>query len=154
MAIIVIEGADGWQRFTGAPGLDPRKVARLVDAGIWTSADLDPHGLRVAEPFDPGLGQVAVGPERFEAVGGEVFQIFDTAPAPPPEPRRIGKSVILSRITDQQLEAALAILTPMQMERWRSPDSPTVSVEDPEVIGLVLACGADPDLVLAPEAAP
>lgn len=154
MSIIVEQSEGGWQRFQGRDNLNPRKVARLVDEGVWGPVDLSPLGLAVAVPFDPGIGQVAVGPERFEEYEGEVWQLYDTAPAPPPEPRRLGKSVILSRITDEQLETVLALMSPMQMERWRSPDAPTVSVEDPEVVGLVLACGADPAVVLAPEDAP
>lgn len=67
-----------------------------------------------------------------------------------PEPRRmIEKSVILERITDAQLTAALAMMTPRQIERWRMPGHPSLYVDDPELLGLLAAVGADPATVLA-----
>lgn len=65
-------------------------------------------------------------------------------------PRQVLKSLIISRITDEQLDLALATMTPRQKERWRAPDVPTVAFDDAEVVGLIQFIGADPDVVLAP----
>jgi hypothetical protein len=74
----------------------------------------------------------------------------DPAPAAPPPRRLVPKSLIISRLTDAQLDAALGAMTNRQKERWRASDHPAVYADDPEVIALLLAVGADPDVVLAP----
>ena len=69
---------------------------------------------------------------------------------PDQEPRRlVPKSLIISRLTDAQLDTALALMTTRQKERWRSPDHPAVYADDPETVGLLNAIGADPTVVLA-----
>lgn len=74
-----------------------------------------------------------------------------TKPEPPPPPRRmIGKSVIISRLTDQQVADAIALLTPKQAERWRAPDKPEVYVDDPETVAIIQAVGANVEEVMAP----
>tara|TARA_R110000868_G_scaffold13553_8_gene63052 strand:- start:629 stop:982 length:354 start_codon:yes stop_codon:yes gene_type:complete len=66
------------------------------------------------------------------------------------EPRRlVPKSTILSRLTDQQLDAALRLMSVRQKERWRVPDKPSVYFDDPEIIAVLKAIGADPDMVMA-----
>lgn len=65
--------------------------------------------------------------------------------------RRVRKSVILSRLTDEQVEAAMALLTAKQKERWRAPDQPTVYVDDPETLAVLQAIEADVDAVMAEE---
>jgi hypothetical protein len=70
-------------------------------------------------------------------------------PDPPPQRRMIEKAVIVSRLTDAQLEAAISLMTIRQQERWRMPGYPSVYVDDAEVIGLIRAVGADPEKVLA-----
>ena len=68
----------------------------------------------------------------------------------PPTPRRlVPKSVILSRLTDKQLDAALALLSTRQQERWRVPDKPAVYFDDPEMLAVLGAIGADPKIVMA-----
>ena len=69
----------------------------------------------------------------------------------PIERVQIPKSVILSRLSDAQLEAAIGGMTVRQQERWRTPDSPFVYADDEEVIAIIQAIGADPAVVLAPE---
>lgn len=68
---------------------------------------------------------------------------------PAPQRRMIEKATIISRLTDEQLEAAISLMTIRQQERWRMPGYPSVYVDDPEVIGLLQAVGADPEKVLA-----
>lgn len=74
-----------------------------------------------------------------------------TKPEPPPPPRRmIGKSVIISRLTDQQVADAVALLTPKQAERWRAPDKPAVYFDDAETVAILNAVGANVEEVMAP----
>lgn len=72
-------------------------------------------------------------------------------PDPQPTPRLISKATILARLTDQQYDAAFSAMTPRQIERWRTPGSPEVSVDNPDVLAILSAIGADPAIVLAPE---
>ena len=65
-----------------------------------------------------------------------------------PERRLVPKSLIIARLTDAQLDAALALMTTRQKERWRAPDHPAVYADDPEAVALLTAVGADPALVL------
>jgi len=69
----------------------------------------------------------------------------------PVERVQVPKSVVLSRLSDDQLEAAIGGMTIRQQERWRAPDSPFVYADDGEVIAIIQAVGADPSVVLAPE---
>lgn len=68
----------------------------------------------------------------------------------PTERRKVLKSVVISRLTDAQLEAALGAMTTRQKERWRAPDHPAIYHDDPEAVALVQFVGADPSVVLAP----
>ena len=73
----------------------------------------------------------------------------ETADTPEPEPRLVTKSVIINRLTDAQIIAALALMTPKQQERWRAPDKPAVYADDPEMLVILQAIGADPAVILA-----
>jgi hypothetical protein len=66
-----------------------------------------------------------------------------------PPRRLVSKSVILSRITDAQLDAALGLMTTRQKERWRAPDKPSIYFDDAETLALLQAIGADPAVVMA-----
>ena len=66
----------------------------------------------------------------------------------PPEP--VLKSLIISRLTDWQLDDAVGARSTRQQERWRAPDQPSVYFDDAETIAVLTAIGADPDEVLAP----
>lgn len=68
----------------------------------------------------------------------------------PTERRLVSKSLVISRLTDAQLDAALSAMTNRQRERWRAPDHPAIYFDDPEAVALITAVGADPDAVLAP----
>lgn len=64
-------------------------------------------------------------------------------------PRLIAKSLVLERLTDEQLETALSLMSVRQKERWRMPGKPDIYVNDPELLGLLQAIGADAETVLA-----
>lgn len=70
-------------------------------------------------------------------------------PDPAPVRRLIEKSLVLSRLTDAQLDAALGAMTNRQKERWRMPGAPSIYVDDPELLGLLNFIGADPAVILA-----
>jgi hypothetical protein len=63
--------------------------------------------------------------------------------------RMLPKSVILSRLTDAQLDAIMAAMTVRQKERWRSPDRPRIATDDAELLAMLAGVGADPAVVLA-----
>lgn len=69
-------------------------------------------------------------------------------PAPQRPPLQIAKSLVLSRLTDDQLDAALNLMTNRQKERWRSPDHAAVDIDDPELLAVLGAVGADAKTVL------
>lgn len=73
-----------------------------------------------------------------------------------PPYHRVPKSTIISRLTDAQLSAAAAVFNQPEnlrlRERWYAPDQPAINANDPESIAFVLAIGADPEAILAPEA--
>lgn len=66
-----------------------------------------------------------------------------------PERRKITKALIMERLTDEQLDTALSLMSTRQKERWRMPGHPEVYVDDPEVIGLIQAVGANSTEVLS-----
>lgn len=66
-------------------------------------------------------------------------------------PRTIPKSVVINRLTDDQVVAAVGLMTQKQRELWRSPDLPAISVENAEVLKIITAIGADPAIILAVE---
>lgn len=109
-----------------------------------------------AEPTFPAEDQFGAGTVR-EKIGEQWIDWIDERPdddaiaarfAPPRS--LVSKSVILARLTDQQLDAALAAMTNRQRERWRSPDHPAIYADDPEAVALLKAIGADPATILAP----
>ncbi|MBX9820847.1 MAG: hypothetical protein K2Y19_09345 [Afipia birgiae] len=71
---------------------------------------------------------------------------------PPLVKHQIRKSTIIARLTDEQLAAAIGGMTVRQQERWRAPDQPLLNTDDPEAIAIIEAVGADPAVILAPEA--
>lgn len=109
------------------------------------------HGAMLVQAVDPpeaGEGQAAVegSPEVVDGVPRQTWTLVD---APPPPKRQVAKSVILERLTDAQLDAALALLSPRQKERWRAPGYPTVNFDDSDTLAVLAAIGADPAVVMA-----
>lgn len=93
---------------------------------------------------DPLYAQVSAAAEGVE---------LPPEPEPESQPtptRQVEKAVIMSRITDDQLKQAMELMTLRQQERWRMPGYPKLNVDDPELLALLTAIGADPDTVLAP----
>ena len=80
----------------------------------------------------------------------DVLAAYEAAADMPAPKRKVLKSVIISRLTDEQLTAIRGMLTVRQEERWRSPDYPVVNADDPDTIAVLRAAGADPDVILAP----
>lgn len=70
-------------------------------------------------------------------------------PDPAPSRRMVLKADIVARLTDEQLVAAISLMSVRQQERWRMPGFPSVFADDPEVIGLISAVGANPAEILA-----
>lgn len=147
MAIIVTKQAGKWMRFAGTSHINAAKVAELVDAGVWSSSDLEQYGLVVAEPFIVPEGEIAAlrGEESFEERDGKVWQVRETMPMPR---RMVRKSTIIARLTDQQLEDAMSILSLRQAERWRAPDQPAIYFDDPDMVAVLTAIGADVGVVM------
>lgn len=74
--------------------------------------------------------------------------------APEPPRRLVAKSLIVERLNAAgKLPLVKAALDAnlYARERWYAADKPAVYVNDPEVLGLLTAIGADPDVILAPE---
>lgn len=74
-----------WQRWPGTPNLDPLKVAEFVRQGLWSEADLAPHGVALAEPFVPPDGKDSIGEEWFVTTDDRIVQVFDVIDRPPPQ---------------------------------------------------------------------
>ena len=92
-----------------------------------------------------------VGRDRLTAAQNAALDQVIAAHNPAKQPRRlVAKSLIVSRLTDPQLDRALAAMTTRQRERWRSPDHPEVNADDPDVLAILRAIGADLAIVLAP----
>lgn len=145
MRIVTYQVNGEWVRFPGTKHLDPDKIARLLEDGVWGVEEMRLHNLRAATPFVVPDGERVVGAERFSANG--LRQIFDTEVIPP-ERKMIHKWVVMARLTDPQLEAAINGMTVRQRERWRAPAFPKVYVDDPELLQVLGALGADPKVVL------
>lgn len=79
----------------------------------------------------------------------DLIDVLREANVPPYH--RVRKSTIISRVTDEQLSNAIAMMTPRQQERWRASDQPAINADDPETIAVLKAVGADPAIVMAPD---
>jgi hypothetical protein len=79
--------------------------------------------------------------------------VADPADVPIVPRRLVPKSTIIDRLNAAgKLVAASAALNAnlYTRERWYAPDRPAVYADDPEVLALLAAIGADPAVVLAP----
>ena len=73
--------------------------------------------------------------------------------APPPERRRVAKSLIVERLNAAGLLAAAKQALSADLyaqERWYAPGQPAVYADDPETLALLNAIGADAATILAP----
>lgn len=119
--------------------VDGVSIGRLDDKSTWRVDFKDGMSFRYGSPPT----------DQREQDVAAVIAAFDNVAAA--SRRLVPKSLIISRLTDPQLDAALAAMTPRQKERWRAPDKPAIYSDDPEIVGLIEAIGADPAVVMAPE---
>lgn len=78
-----------------------------------------------------------------------------TVVLPEPPRRKIAKSLVQQRLIDAgKIDAAHAALwsNKASFARWFAPDHPEVYADDPDALALLAAIGADPDVIMAPEA--
>ena len=107
---------------------------------------LEEESIEVSHP--PNWADVC-GPGNFVLYGVTVTDIPDLEP--PSSPRRmIEKATIVSRLTDEQLGQALGLMSNRQKERWRTPGYPSVFADDPEILTILAAIEANPEIILAP----
>jgi hypothetical protein len=94
--------------------IDPRKLRRLIEDGVWGGTELDVYGLKVAVPFQAPTGKVATGAARFIEDGDTVFEQYDLADEPPPEPPPTAEQRVDRMLADHGLTRAdlLAVLLP------------------------------------------
>lgn len=81
-------------------------------------------------------------------------EVLDFLTPRDPEPRLVRKSIIIDRLNDAgKLEAAYAVLQAAPLydrQRWESRDA--IYFNDPTLLAALAAVGADPAVILAPEA--
>jgi len=99
-------------------------------------------------------GRRHIGEARYRFDGDAAIEEFDSEeipaePVPAPERPAIGKSVIIDRLSEDQIERAIKKLTAKQLEKWRAPDHPVIYCDDPILLETLNAIGADPKIVLA-----
>jgi hypothetical protein len=91
--------------------------------------------------------------------GGYVYRqwVADGSPQPapyepPPGPTRwlVPKSLIISRVTDQQLTQMESNMSGREGAMWRAADITAIWNDDARMREVLIGCGADPDAVLAP----
>lgn len=109
--IIVHKPEKEWVRFDGTSALNVRKISSLVSDGIWTQADLDRYGLRVAEPEIVPEGKIATGEERIVEREGRLVVKRDVVdrPPPPPPPTDADRLERHTGLTVAQIKAVLGI---------------------------------------------
>lgn len=99
-------------------------------------------------------------PDDSEELGREIFASASLIAAPyDPETDFqarpiVRKSTVQARIIDagkmQDAYAALAA-NAVYFARWFAPDRPEVYCDDPDAVGLIMALGLDPTVILAPQ---
>jgi hypothetical protein len=94
--------------------IDPRKLRRLLEDGVWGETELQGYGLKVAVPFEPPEGKIAIGTARFVEDGDTVLEQYDLADEPPPEPPPTAEQRVDRMLGDYGLSRAelLAVLVP------------------------------------------
>jgi len=108
----------------------------LAEYGVYEVAPTQPN---------PGPDKIAVEAPP-ELVKGVWTQQWTEADAPR---RTIPKWLVVERLTDAQLEAAIGMLSLRQSERWRASAFPEIYADDPEMIVVLTAIGADPKAILS-----
>lgn len=131
----------------GASKISRAALVRAVQGGDWRTAKA--FGVKWAERKPIPEGKMAVpGTERFELISGKVWLVSDLVDLPV-ERRMLPKWLVADRLTDAQLEAAFAIMSVRQQQRWWAQEFPNIYADDPEMLAVLDAVGADPAVVLA-----
>lgn len=111
----------------------------------WSSGD---YAVLEVVPFVAPGGKRIVGAASCEVTGGKVVETFHVEDIPV-ERRMVPKWKVVQRLTDEQLEAAYALMTLRQQERWRAAAFPDVYADDPETLAVLAAVGSDAEAVMA-----
>lgn len=124
-----------------------------------TPAERDRFGVRELVQVAPKYDEDTQKPIELDPVlvndswvqAWDILDLFDEEKEAVRQSKRrlIDKSLILERITDDQLSRALSLMSARQKERWRMPSKPQIYVDDPDLLMLLRAIGADTDTVLA-----
>lgn len=131
----------------GASKISRTALVRAVQGGDWRTAQA--FGVKWAERKPIPEGKMALpGTERFELISGKVWLVCDHADLPV-ERRMLPKWLVADRLTDTQLEAAFAIMSVRQQQRWWAQEFPNIYADDPDMLSVLAAIGADPSVVLA-----
>ena len=126
MTWVLVQHGRAHELFEERPNFHPDLMASIVEYG---------GEVEVGWPYD-----------------GEAF-------APPPDPEQptrwqVQKSVVLSRLTDEQIAAIEELLWLPQnvriRNRWYAADKPAVNSDDPDALAMLAAIEADPAVILAP----
>jgi hypothetical protein len=94
--------------------IDPRKLRRLIEDGVWGEPELDAYGLKVAVPFQAPTGKVATGAAPFVEDGDTVLEQYDLADEPLLGPPPTAEQRVDRMLADYGLSRAdlLAVLLP------------------------------------------
>jgi hypothetical protein len=116
---------------------------------IMPDAAAPTHKLVARMANDPPEGQYNITSEAAAFDGEQVIvtRVYESLPEPV---RQIEKATVMARLTDEQLEQAISLMSVRQQERWRMPGYPNVNVDDPDLLAVLAAIGADAEEVLAP----
>jgi hypothetical protein len=94
--------------------IDPPKVRRLIEDGVWGEPELQAYGLKVAVPFEAPTGKIATGPARFVEDGDTVMEQYDLKDEPLPEPPPTAEQRVDRMLADYGLSRSdlVAVLLP------------------------------------------
>ena len=118
----------------------------------WSSEDDQYYLLKVEEP-DPVPEDQQVMSQGIDLVDGVPKFINILGPKIPVRPM-VRKSVVQARIIEagKMTQAyQMLISNAIYFARWFAPDRPEVYCDDPDAVGLVVALGLNPAVILAPE---
>ncbi len=141
--------------------LDPSKdvvcgenVASYETVTIWSEKERNDFGVYTVKPADPPPpGKVSNG-FTVEVIRGRPVEVASYIDATV-ERRTVAKSLIMSRLhAAGKFSAVWSILKAPGNEyadaRWHAPDWPEVYADDPEMVTILKAVGADVEAITAP----
>lgn len=121
VATCVVSYADGrvehdvpCEPYSVEEAIDPRKVRRLIEDGVWGEAELQAFGLKVAVPFEAPVGKIATGAAVFVEDGDMILEHYDLEDKPLPEPPPTAEQRVDRMLADYGLSRTdlLAVLLP------------------------------------------